>query len=900
VYEWVSRLVPHRMSRKRHEKFVPQPIVMDGNQLRERIQPVEHRLDNGLTLLVREDHSSPVVAVVTHVGVGYFDEPDPLVGISHVLEHMYFKGTERRGVGDIARQTKAAGGYLNAGTIYDHTSYYTVLPSSAVDMGLEIQADALTGSVIDEEELRKELLVIIQEVKRKLDNPAALATEKLYEALFDVHPMRRWRMGTEEALRRLERSDVFDYYRRMYRAGAITLVVSGDVDPARVIDRVESLYGVVPPGEPERLDRTEPDRDGARLRQMSGDIGHTYAEVGWRSPGALDADTPAMDALAVILGQGRASRLYRGVRDQGLVSSIDAYNYTPREIGVFGISLECEPERAADALVATGAEVAAIRDRAVEADELERVVTLLEARLLRRLETAEGQANLLAEWEAMGGWRGVGDFLDGIRDLTPDDIRRVARGHLDPARITVLVYRPDEAAPLTWDDADLPDRLARGRPRERAGTPAPGDVEAADTAARAPLVLGAPRTEDGVIQHDLDGGRLVVLPRSRAPLVSMSVTHRGGVLHEAPATAGITSLMMRASVKGTADRDAAAIARATERLGGGISASAGSDLLSWSLTVPAQHFAEGFSLLAEVATRPSFPDGEVEREKRVLLADLAALRDDMYRFPMQLLLQAAFGDHPYGLGPDRVETAVRDLDPAALRGWHRRELAEPWVVVVGDVDPDRVAEVVADTIPSTAREVRTVDTPAEWSGAPTVRSVSRDRAQSALALAFPGPDRTHPDRIPLQVLGNAITGLGNRLFEELRSRRSLAYTVVAHPIVRRHGGAFVGYIATSPSRTDEAREELVRELLRLRDDPPTEEELERARRYTIGAWQIRTQTNAARLSQLAGALMLGTGLEEIRTFEDRVDAVTRDDVLDVARRWFDPDRLVEGAVHGAD
>jgi zinc protease len=115
---------------------------------------------------------------------------------------MFFKGTARRGVGEIARATKAAGGYLNAGTIYDRTSYYTVLPAASLDEGLDIQADALIHSRIDEEELRKELVVIIEEVKRKLDNPSALATEKLYEAMFDAHPMRRWRMGTPEILAR--------------------------------------------------------------------------------------------------------------------------------------------------------------------------------------------------------------------------------------------------------------------------------------------------------------------------------------------------------------------------------------------------------------------------------------------------------------------------------------------------------------------------------------------------------------------------------------------------------------------------------------------------------------------------------------------------------------------------
>src|SRR5688500_3303142 len=124
-------------------------------------------LRNGLTVLVKADPDSEVVAIVTYVKAGYFDEPDETVGISHVLEHMFFKGTPTRGVGDIARQTKASGGYLNAHTIYDHTSYYTVLPAASFARGIEIQSDAFRNSVIDAGELARELEVIIQEAKRK-------------------------------------------------------------------------------------------------------------------------------------------------------------------------------------------------------------------------------------------------------------------------------------------------------------------------------------------------------------------------------------------------------------------------------------------------------------------------------------------------------------------------------------------------------------------------------------------------------------------------------------------------------------------------------------------------------------------------------------------------------------
>ena len=160
-------------------------------------------LPNGLTLLVRHDASAPVVAIVTHVKAGYFDETDDVIGIAHVLEHMFFKGTPTRGVGAIARETKASGGYLNAHTIYDHTSYYTVLPSASFLQGLDIQFDAYANSVIDADELARELEVIIQEAKRKRDTPTAVTVETLYAVLHDRHRIRRWRIGEEAGLRTL-------------------------------------------------------------------------------------------------------------------------------------------------------------------------------------------------------------------------------------------------------------------------------------------------------------------------------------------------------------------------------------------------------------------------------------------------------------------------------------------------------------------------------------------------------------------------------------------------------------------------------------------------------------------------------------------------------------------------
>ena len=200
-------------------------------------------LPNGLTLLIQADHSAPVVAVVTHVKAGFFDEPDRWNGISHVLEHMFFKGTQRRGVGEIARATKAAGGYLNAGTGYDHTSYFTVLPASGLRDALDIQSDALRNSVIDPGELARELQVIIQEAKRKRDTPGAVAHETLHEIMFDRHRIRRWRIGHEEQLAKLTRDDLWAYYRSRYVPERTVVAIVGGIDTGEAMALAEKFYG---------------------------------------------------------------------------------------------------------------------------------------------------------------------------------------------------------------------------------------------------------------------------------------------------------------------------------------------------------------------------------------------------------------------------------------------------------------------------------------------------------------------------------------------------------------------------------------------------------------------------------------------------------------------------------
>ncbi len=858
-----------------------------------------HRLvlPNGLTVLVQQDRTAPVVAIVTWVKAGYFDESDEQNGLAHALEHMFFKGTRARGVGDIAKETKGLGGYLNAHTIYDNTAYYTVLPSSGFAKGLAIQADAYANSIIDSEELAKEMEVIIQEAKRKSDNPSAVATETLYELLHDAHRMRRWRIGREPGLRSFTREKMNAFYRNFYRPGNTILTLSGDVDVDEALARVTDEYGGLSSGAPARSPGPiEPDRADFRYRELAGDVGQTQLVMGWRTPGTLDSDTATLDVAAALLGTGRASRLYRAVRERKLASTIGAYDYTPTELGVFVVHAETEPEKTVEAARTIWHQMKLLREEPADAHELERVRRIFEARWVRRLETAEGRANYLAEWEALGDWRLGDQYFDRFMSADARSVQRAAKAHLAAEKAAVIIYRPESTGEIAGDAPGMRALLDAGRSERlstvpvRASSPTPGTARASFD-----------RVEAGVSIFRMAAGVPVLVRRKPGAAMAHVALYIAGGSSEEPANlAGLTLLTARTMLKGTTTRTASQIAEDAEMLGATIFAGASSDSAGWSFSLPTARLAEGLELLGDVVQRPTVPEDALETERAAALSGVAMVRDDMYRYPMKLASEAALRGHPYGIPTMGTEDSLRAITAEHARDWHRTRMLRSSAVIgiVADLPPAEVADMVANQLGElVARATPTIARPAWPRGVQSVVE-TRQKAQTALALAFPAPSRTDDSRFAASLIATVASGLGGRFFDELRDRQSLAYTVQVGVSERRAAGMFVSYIATSPEKEAIARDGLLAEFAKLRNEDVTADELERAKQYTIGSHAISRESGGAVLGELLDAWMFGSGLSELEEYDERVRAVTAEDMRELASRYFDPETRVEGIVRG--
>ena len=856
----------------------------------------QHTLANGLTVLVRRDASAPVVAIVTYVSAGYFDETDDVIGIAHVLEHMYFKGTTSRGVGEIAKHTKGLGGYLNAATIYDHTSYYTVLPSSAFAEGLAIQADAYANSLLDSDELRRELEVIIEEAKRKADNPSAVATETLYELLHDRHRIRRWRIGREAGLRTFTAEAVKKFYRAFYHPANTVLTVVGDIDPDRVIAEAEARYGPLATGSVQRSRGPQEDgRVGFRYREMTGDVLQTQIAFGWRAPGTLHPDAPALDLLSGVLSSGRASRLYRAVRDRKLASSIGAYHYTPTDLGVFVVHGETRPETSAEAMKTVWDQLRRVRDGDISGHEVERTKRIYESRWIRQLEDMEGQANYLAAWQAHGDWTIGERYLERVMTRSPADLANVANQWLSPDDVGVLIYRPISAPSLGADGDAM---------RQMLGSAGATGVEPSKPFEPAPPIAPARSkrkgTTAGVNIYRAPGGiPVLVRLKPESLLTHIGVFVVGGASEEPETLAGLTLLMARTAGRGSERRNALQIAEESEMLGGSISASVSSDSFGWTISVPSIHTLAAIELLADVVQHPSFPPDVLETERAAAIASVVSTRDDMHRYPMRLAISAAFAGHEYGVPATGTEESLGRITCEDVARWHHDKALRGATViaVVGDGDADSLAALAAGAFASLTLVDPPRIRPPSWPTRAIEIIEPRVRAQSAVAMLFPGPSRVDDDRFAASLIGGIASGLGGRFFDELRERRSLCYTVQTFLSERWRAGSFVAYVATSPDKEIPAREALLEEFRKLREDGVTATELARVQTYAIGVHQIGRQGGGAVLGEVIDAWMFGD-LTDLDDVETRIRAVTLADIQRVAKRYFDPAVRVEAVVRG--
>jgi len=861
----------------------------------------KQKFDNGLTVLVKEIHAAPVVAVNIWAKVGYFNEEDHEVGISHVIEHMFFKGTHRRPSPDqIASEIKGLGGELNAGTYYDFTHYYVTLPSQEFSRGLEIQADALTDPLVEPEELRRELEAIIQEGRRKADNPTAYATEKLNGLAFLVHRIRRWRIGDEEALRGLTREKLLDFYRRHYCPENIILAVVGDIETTKVLEEVERHFAPMPASKAPLTDSPpEPPQEEFRFQILTGDIERAHLFLGFRTVPLFHEDDLPTRILSTILGKGRSSRLFQEVKERrSLVEWIGAGTEVFRDLGNLTITAELNPDRMIEAVASVVGVVEGIRAEGPTAAEILKARSAVESQYYFGQSDALGVSSNLAYYESLGDYRLADDFVRRLRGVTPEAVLRCARAHLRLGQASLLEFLPEAAFRDKQSAAEARRRI------EALATPSiPPFPRIPDATRRAPPPSAQSREARPALRLILPGGAtLLVEENPFLPVTSVVVLFRGGRVQETQENTGISRLTLAVMGKGTTTRDGLRIAAEMESFGCSLERVFDDDYLGFSIGILSRFLPGGMDLLLDVICNAAFQPSELEKERRAQLAAIESLKDLSLGYTLNLFREAAYPGHPYALPAYGAPAAVQRLDVFSLKRWH-----------AGIFRPDRMVVAVAGDLAAGAVHEMLSERMEGWmSGGPppgdppqvehlegiSEKSEARKRKQTFQIIGFPACDLISEMKYPLDLIQNAVSGMGGRIFEAIRGKRGLAYVVAAINYAKRLGGSFVVYLGTSPEKEVEAREILLEEIRAIQAGGLGEEEIVRSRSYTLGTYPVLLQTNGARALSYAAAEIQERGMEEVQDYPRRIREVDRDSVARAAREVLTPGRYALGVLRG--
>ena len=848
-----------------------------------------YQLENGMKVVIREDHFAPVVAQQIWVEAGGADETEIEAGIAHVHEHMLFKGTKRRGVGEIAGAVESSGGSVNAWTSWDQTVYHLVLASRFANEGIDILADATQFSSFDPDELKKELGVVLEEWKRSQDSPSSRVYDMMFKTAYSAHPYKRPVIGTEKSILGLTREGILDFYKRYYTPSNMTLIVVGDVNTAAMKKEIQARFGNFVDREVKRPKRpVDPEQKATRFASSSMDVQESQLALGFHIPDANHKDTPALDMMAHILGGGQSSRLYRKlVAESGLATSADAFAYTPPDAGLFLTSASYEPADEAKVLEALVTETAKIREFPVTTDELERARANLGSDFIYRSQTVQGQARELGYSIVVHQNPDFSDtYLKQIAEITAADVQRVALKYLTLNNMTGVNLRPT-GAPESLNLAAL---VAAGAPLRTDDAQVKASDQRNEARIAKQVASTRPDTQPRLVTLP-NGVRIIVQEHHAVPIFSIRAAVLGGLLAERAENNGISSFVAEMLTRGTEKRSREQLAQQVESLAGDLSGFAGRSSFGVSGTFLSEHVNEGLDLTLDVLLNPAFPADEVEKTKREILLAIKSRSDEAAHVAFDLAYKTVYPDHPYGMTTLGETDSVSSLDAEQLRRYYGSVLDPESLVftVVGDINSDAVvaglskalARVLGDNVPFSMPSA---------AGRPNgIRRahIDTNRKQSHVVVALPGVAITDPDRHALSVMDTVLSRQGGRLFFELRDKLALAYSVSSFSTEGYAPGILGGYIATDPANEGRALEGLLTEFEKIRSADITPEELERAQRYLIGNYEIALQTNSAIAENMAFQELYGLGYLDGRKYASHINAVDAAKVRDVANRFLD-------------
>lgn len=870
----------------------------------------ETHLANGLTILSKESHGAPVVYFSVWYKVGSRNELTGFTGLSHILEHMQFKGTKDLPPGAIDHLFLTNGGEINATTADDRTEYHELIASDRLELAIRVEADRMENSLFDPIQLKHEMTVVRSELEGDSNDP----NYQLYDfsflpAAFIAHPYHwptlGWRSDVEAVASR--RNVIYKYYKDHYMPNNAVVVIVGDFDTNKALGLCQKYFGVYGPGNLEHHYITpEPPQHGERrvVLRRPGTVGHVI--VGYHAAPLGAKDHYVMDVISQILSGGRSARMYQDMIETGIAESaeadnpdnIDPYLFTLDATGCSGVSNDAVEK-------ALEAEITKLQTSAVTEEELARAKNQIDASFTYQNESVTDQAEELGLYAviAKNGYKYVDTYLDNIHKVTPADIQHVANEYFTEDNRTVAEFEPqplppgqNAPPPASTDNFGVAPPVTD--PRQKA------ILAALDKKFNSSAGVQPAASKVRPTRVVLPNGLVLIVEENHSvATVSFEGLTRAGGMYEPAGKWGLATITAGMLERGTTTKTALQLAIQLESKAAAVNFSGGVESTGFDGHCLTKDFDMTMSTFADELLHPAFPAVPLERVRGQYISGLEESKQDTggtggagteaeIAFAQALFPKG----HPYWEPTlDDQEAAIKGLTVDDLKQFYSTYYRPDTsiLVIVGDVNTaNTIAEVKRllggwekPSTPAPSFYIPDVPLPAK-SPAPELIALP-GATQTSILWGFPGGlKRTDKDFYPTYIMNYILGGdpFASRLGKTIRDENGLAYTVYSYFDAGHGAGAFEAFAGTNPSNAPKAIAEMRVITKQLKANGITESELTAAKQYLTGAYPLRLETSAGIAGQLLQSEEYGLGLDFIQRRASIINGVTLGQVNAAAKK----------------
>jgi len=837
------------------------------------------KLPNGLTVMTVEDNRFPLVAMrlFVHAGSGY--ETPKQAGLSHLLEHMVFKSTQRRPAGQVAADIESAGGEINASTSFDETVFKVDLPAERWKLGLDVIKDMIFGAKFAPEELDAERKVVLAELYRGRDNPGSRLLQLTQSLVWPGVAYGRPVIGFPETVKGFTSEDLKAYVREYYQPQSMLLVVVGKVKAEEVRREAEALFGELRNDHPltPPVPYTLPAPAAAPTITVEyGQWNKVRLQVAFPTPGLRSVEEAPLEVLANLLGGDETGRLYRTFKyEKRLVDDISCSSLTLERGGLFLIEATLDAKNLGPFWQGLVTDFAHLNGTTFTDREIERAKLAIEDGLYQAKESLGGLAVKVGYFRFNGyDPDGEANSLRAVRLVDGKALQAVIASTFRPGNLKAAVLAPkaDEGTVTAKGLTDEASRLWPAQPSTAAATETPGSVAA-------PEVV------------DLGGGHtLVFLPDKTLPYVSVSLKYNGGDALLAKERQGLAALAANCLTTGTARMSSTSLEDFLADRAASLSADSGRDSFGIGAKFPSRFQKDLYGVISDLLLTPAFRKEEVERQIQDQLASIKEKEDQPLSLALRKLNPFLFADTTYAylrLGDPAVVRTFSQKDVTAF--WEKqREM--PWVMAVcGDFDSAQVLQ-LADALAGATTSAKTFAYPTpKWGSVHQETLKLAGRNQTHLLMVFPVPGIESPDTAGLELLNEALAGQSGLLFSRLREGESLGYSVTSFLWQSMKAGFLAFYIGTSPDKAAAAVESFKRVAADLRETELPDELMVRAKNVLSGDYYRGRQRLSARSGEAARTLSAGLPLDHDRRLVEAAQSLSAGKLRELAAKYLHPE-----------